>query len=292
MKRRSGPRKTANLSASIHHQLEMYALAAGSAGVGMLALAQSAEAKIVYTPAHVKFSGQTILLDLNRDGQKDFSFRFLTWCTTGCENNFVGLWVAPATSANKVWATNRYYFASALPAGAVIGSKGKIVTGMKAMAGFDYNIYTYGKSIHSNGPWRDVKHRYLGLQFQAKDGLHYGWARLNVQCERSVASTGKGLKTTGLLTGYAYETIPGKSIKAGQTKESPDNSTNENFAPNASLTNPIPNTPQPATLGLLATGAPGLSIWRRELPGSQPYEPLEPPCLQSRSCSMGVPKHQ
>jgi hypothetical protein len=46
------PRKTANLSESIHQQLSMYALAAGAAGVGMLALAQSSEAKIVYTPAH------------------------------------------------------------------------------------------------------------------------------------------------------------------------------------------------------------------------------------------------
>jgi hypothetical protein len=49
MKRSSGPRKTANFSRSIHQQLNMYALAAGAAGVGVLALAQPAEAKIVYT---------------------------------------------------------------------------------------------------------------------------------------------------------------------------------------------------------------------------------------------------
>jgi hypothetical protein len=33
----------------MHHQLNMYALAASVAGVGVLALAQPAEAKILYT---------------------------------------------------------------------------------------------------------------------------------------------------------------------------------------------------------------------------------------------------
>jgi hypothetical protein len=60
------------------------------------------------------------------------------------------------------------------------------------------------------------------------------------------------------LTGYAYETIAGKAIKAGQTK-SPDDTSIE--ASNASLNAP---TPQAATLGMLALGAPALSIWRRE----------------------------
>jgi hypothetical protein len=47
-------RKTANLSASTNHQLQMYALVTSAAGVAMLASAQSAEAKIIYTPANVR----------------------------------------------------------------------------------------------------------------------------------------------------------------------------------------------------------------------------------------------
>jgi hypothetical protein len=46
------PRKTANLSESVHQQLSMYALAASAAGVGALCFAKPAEARIVYTPAH------------------------------------------------------------------------------------------------------------------------------------------------------------------------------------------------------------------------------------------------
>ena len=49
MERSSGPRMTAKLSESVHHQLNMYALAAGAAGVGVLALAQPVAAEIVYT---------------------------------------------------------------------------------------------------------------------------------------------------------------------------------------------------------------------------------------------------
>ena len=42
MKRPSRPRTTAQFSDSTHHQLNMYAVAAGAAGVGMLALTQAA----------------------------------------------------------------------------------------------------------------------------------------------------------------------------------------------------------------------------------------------------------
>ena len=46
-------RKTANLSDSVHQQLNSYALLATASGVGMLALVQPTAAKIIYTPAHV-----------------------------------------------------------------------------------------------------------------------------------------------------------------------------------------------------------------------------------------------
>ena len=49
MKRSSRPRKITRLSQSMHQQLNMYALAAGAAGVSVLALSPSSEAKIVYT---------------------------------------------------------------------------------------------------------------------------------------------------------------------------------------------------------------------------------------------------
>jgi hypothetical protein len=67
----------------------------------------------------------------------------------------------------------------------------------------------------------------------------------------------------GLLTGYAYETIPNKPIITGKTK-GPDDGANDDPGPGASVANPIPEIPQPASLGALAMGSSGLSIWRRK----------------------------
>jgi hypothetical protein len=73
MQRSSRPRKTAKLSESVRQQLNLYALAASATGVGMLALAQSAEGTIIYTPAHIKLTpNHNFRLDLNHDGIKDF----------------------------------------------------------------------------------------------------------------------------------------------------------------------------------------------------------------------------
>ena len=81
------------------------------------------------------------------------------------------------------------------------------------------------------GNWfPNVKNRYLALTFIVNGKKHYGWARVSVQ------STEHPLTLTGTLTGYAYETIPNKPIKAGQT-----------------------HGRDKATLGRLAQGASGVS---------------------------------
>jgi hypothetical protein len=63
-----------------------------------------------------------------------------------------------------------------------------------------------------HGQWanggKGVKNRYLGLKFDIQGKVHFGWARLGYS-----AST-----RTFTLTGYAYETIPNKSIIAGKTR--------------------------------------------------------------------------
>ncbi|MGA2611628.1 MAG: hypothetical protein ABSH01_29635, partial [Terriglobia bacterium] len=116
------------------------------------------------------------------------------------------------------------------------------------------------------GRWANVRGRYLGLKFRIKGKIHYGWARLNVTVGNS--------RITATLTGYAYDTIPNKTIIAGQTKGPDDNMIEE---PSASMTVPAS---QPATLGALAMGAPGLSIWRRE--ESVSAEPKAGLTLQNR----------
>jgi hypothetical protein len=97
------PRKTANLSKSIHQQLSMYALAASAAGVGALCFAKPAEARIVYTPAHVaiKPNGGLFRIDLNHDGIPDFGLSNNRFQSTEMSDR--NLLVRQSLPANEIW---------------------------------------------------------------------------------------------------------------------------------------------------------------------------------------------
>jgi len=96
----------------------MYALAAAAAGVSMSALAEPAEAKIVYTSVWVPIlpSKSLVNLDLNNDGIADFAFSNYAYAY----NYLYGhLKVLPQDRGNAVWGISGS--ASALKAGVKIG---------------------------------------------------------------------------------------------------------------------------------------------------------------------------
>jgi hypothetical protein len=250
------PRKTAHISDSLHRQLNMYAMAASAAGVSLLALAPPSEAEIIYTKAHVVLGARSDMyyaLDLNHDKIVDFYlFHRLTYSQSGNKLLFSSeVFVPQNTQVNKL---NRVALKSenkgplAFRAGDKIGPSvpfwysGRMAAA-RGTAGEPPSVYLGNWANHGEG----LKNRYLGFRFAIKNKAHYGWARVSVS-QYPFAAT---------LTGYAYETIPGKAIIAGATK-GPDDP-----EPTASLNAPAP-APEPATLGTLALGAPGLSIWRRK----------------------------
>jgi hypothetical protein len=252
MKRSSGSRKTAELSKSILQQLNMYTRAAGAAGVGVLALSQSAAAKIVYTPANVTFGLNQYgkyPIDFNHDGITDLTLSFFhTVRSVGFTSSFreyadrpnsvwrapVGSRLANCTKAGGIIGRDRNFAYGSLYVGYVKGSDGK---------------FLYGGLCEKHG--KGVNDGYLGVRFMINGEPHFGWVRLTVM---------GGHPFKAELTGYAYETIPNKAIIAGKTNGPDDISIEE---PGAALTTP---TPGPATLGALALGARGLSLWRREEP--------------------------
>jgi hypothetical protein len=246
MRRPSRPRRTASLSDSVQQHLNLYALAASAAGVGALALGQSAEAKIIYTPAHQVIAERTSYhLDLNHDKTIDFTISNAIHCgDSGCGYSLI---LNPAKGNGGIGHRFRSAFfavASALERGARIGPDAKFPEGVEDMA-VGYNACSHAWCTLW-GSWINAQRRFLGLRFKIKGQTHYGWARLNVEVTQ--------YHIAAVLTGYAFETAPNKSIVAGATK-GPDDA-----EPTASST----NTPRPATLGTLALGSPGLSIWRRE----------------------------
>ncbi len=199
-------RESKSLTPSLERRLSSYALAASAAGVSLLALAHPAEAKIVYTPAHVKIAPhRTIPLDLNHDRIADFIFvdKYSQW--NG--NSGGGVLLIRPVQGNEVWATSRGYQASALMAGVSVGPKGPFSPTGSFMAGEFPNIF--GTGLYTSGHWTKAKNRYLGLRFTIHRKTHFGWARLNAR----VTSSG----VYGTLTGYAYETVANKPITAGKT---------------------------------------------------------------------------
>ena len=251
------PKRSVNLSESLRHRLDTYALAASAAGVSLLVLAQPADARIIYTPTHhvIGYPG-SYNLDLNNDGIADVKI-FETNHSTS-EGGQITRLIAAAGASNLVkgyplWNSvgSRLPYASALRPGQKIGgSQTRFGYGSPApMAGA---ATVAGGPAYSFGAWGNlplIPYRYLGVKFQINGKTHYGWARMIVKVS--------GVKITATLTGYAYETIPNKTIIAGKKSETGDRAELSQLpdSRNANL--------GPASLGRLAQGATGLAAWRR-----------------------------
>jgi hypothetical protein len=263
------PRPPIKLADSVHHQLNMYALAAGAACACSLYAPPAAEAKIVYKPVHTRLkqdSAFPLYFDGDRKGDFFLVFNYvdedepkidsLAICHKPTKTNYGYQCYRSQGTSNALNAVrvNASGFVSALKAGAKI-QKGDRFTNSAEVLIAEAVWLSSTNSTRWYGPWANKGHgvtnRYVGLKFRLGGAFHFGWARL------SVGKAARGFTAT--LTGYAYETIPGKAIIAGATKEA-DNGAQ-----------PVPasiktHTPKPPTVGMLALGAPGLSIWRREEP--------------------------
>jgi hypothetical protein len=221
-------------------RLKAYTLAATTAGVATLALAGPAEAKVIYTPAHVLIGTtqgvQNYRLDLNHDGIGDATFGASFWAGQSSQAGYmrcVGL------ASNRVW--GRGADDADLKPGFLVRSG----TGFNAPDHSMALAYSVGQRLGYQGPWanggKGVKDRYLGLKFAINGKTHYGWARLNVKVGYS-----NEVYINAVLTGYAYETVPNKPIITGKTK------------------GPDVVTVKPASLAHLARGASARSAWRAQ----------------------------
>jgi hypothetical protein len=241
-------RTPSKLPDSLHQQINRYALVASAAGVSLLALANPSEAKIVYTKTHQVIKANGIYaLDLSHDGTVDFVIQEVT------NNGSLGVKEA---FGNAVEGSR---LAAALKRDALIGPRQHFLSNSGSFGeGMVVVDCSYVCSTVS-GPWVNVDNRYLGLTFQIKGKTHYGWARLSVKV--------RGSAITATLTGYAYETIPRKGIRAGETGAATDretDSTESQIPPSAvTVAESAPVAAQPPSLGRLALGASGVLLWRQ-----------------------------
>jgi len=235
-------RRSSQFSFILQKNLNDYALGAAAAGVAALAVHPRAVAEVVYTPTDVRIvNGARLELDLNHDGIADFKLiNDLHISTTPFGDD---LSIKGAVKGNEVLESNPkhfYYFANALASGVQVGPGASFRPHPANMAYASLTAFTYV----SGGPWKNATNRFLGLKFLINGEVHYGWARLTVSARK------KQQEVHAVLTGYAYETVANQPIMTGQTTETSANSGRA-------------DSPGFLQLGLLALGADGFAVWRR-----------------------------
>jgi hypothetical protein len=236
------PRKTTSLAKSLDIQLNLYTLAAtancgltyaatvGVAGAAVMSLGPIAEAKIIYTPTHVQIlQSGFFLIDFEyqpKGGDADFMIARGRDCKSlsGCLSGMGAL----GYNSHGSIAVSSHESAVALRPGERMGPHRRV------SAGAQMALVEFGGPSHKTvwyGQWanggKGLKNGYLGLKFILSGKVHYGWARVSLTVKNNRLNT-------ATLTGYAFETIPNKSIIVGKTR-----------GPEV----------EPATLGDLAAGA-------------------------------------
>lgn len=173
--------------------------------VTLVAVPSVSHAEIVYTSTFVDFVNEgTYAVDLNADGITDFTLA-MTLQQNGCLHVIKATEV-PASGNGAVGKP-----LVPLKAGAPIGPSQLFYGGTQKMARLKYDCGV----LSTTGPWpRTGETRYVGASFLINGETHYGWAAIQF----FVITTFGPPKLEIRLTGYAYETVPGMAINAGQTK--------------------------------------------------------------------------
>jgi hypothetical protein len=230
-------RATIPVHSKLENRLLGYITAAGAASVGLMAMAHPAEAKVVYTPlANIPLTSLTTI-DFNGDGVADVSFKFL-------ESGYGAEQIVYPLPGNALVLGSVNHQSGALPLAWLtrIGANSPFSQRDGIITGVDGCHSTCGKF----GLWLHQVDKFVGVKFLISGQTHYGWIRLTVQGA-----------LTGYASGYAYETVADKPILAGKT-------TGPNVALNAAPPALHPPVKPSQSLGMLARGADGVAIWRKE----------------------------
>jgi hypothetical protein len=265
----SGERFSPQQSNSLNQRLNTYALAAGAAGVALLACSVPSEATPVCKNISFMFSiGETNTYALNPADLRIAPFNIVqTYAALSSHTSTRfnrGLFTPNLPGADVVQASNS--LPADLASGAIIGPGGRFGKGQS------YGVlFTYGFRGGSNhlGNLKFDQTNYFGYKFLISGKNHYGWVRID-------AGTVNYGYVQSEVVSSGYETTPDTAILAGSCSAAspsasavpaPQNgagsSSSHQAAGRASAASPMSDTPRPASLGMLALGARGMQLWRR-----------------------------
>jgi hypothetical protein len=178
--------------------------------IALALLTPASVAEVVHTPVNATISGNgAIKIDLNHDGIKDFVLRSTSQVAAcGNRQGLIGSTkIIPKTAGNGV-VVSHLNFAAVLASGTPIDTNatfrnaGSVVT--------QFFLCSFGNQRVAG---------YLGLELQIDGQTHYGWVQISIDAHYDHLHN--SMSTT--VVDFAYETIPGHAIKAGQTALNIDN---------------------------------------------------------------------
>lgn len=202
----------------LQKKLNAYAAAAGT-----LAVAGAANAQVVYTdinPDTVLHDSLIYNLDMDNNGQPELRFETITYqLSSGTVQiatvNVVG-------NANNAVLGSLYSSSYPLPFsmnnGDSISNTSTPWQNQTMNGGLQYLGGVYG--TYSIGNWLGVNDKYMGVRFRIGTNTHYGWVRLSVSPNADTIT----------IKDYAYQTLPGVGITAGQLVGMPKYTDNQNIS--------------------------------------------------------------
>lgn len=164
-----------------------------------------AAGQIVYTDIAdetVDALNARVAVDINNDGTGDYLFGAGTG-STGFTFVFpASSSMAPAYNSNLFvgFTSGAYAYPSNLNDGDVIDATNATFSGLRG----DFN---YGSCGYPGSQFCDGMDGYVGLHFDIGGSIHYGWVRIQV------AASGASM----IIKDYAYNSVAGDAIEAGQT---------------------------------------------------------------------------
>lgn len=252
-------------SSNLNRRAGLYALAAATAGVTLLALTEPAAGEVVVTKKTVPIPlspadmPNLVKISMANNGVDNIVFNFSSNPPgLGNPSYFRNLDVGGASSnAGAVLSGTFIAYTPALRRGAKVGpsayfSEAVIEQSITSGGNASPNGFVNGFRGYWGG---NPKDRYVGVRFQIDGQTHFGWVRLTVTTHASHHPV-----MSATITAYAYETVANKPILAGTAATS----ATELQAPENSKQQVGPS------LGMLADGTEALPLWRREATSALP----------------------
>jgi len=240
---KSRARRSQPLAERLLHNLNAYRLAAGAAGVAILACSAPANAAPIcgslsvtlprtetyaFNPAHQKVAPFNVAHTFNDLSSHPQSYQVR------------GFFTPNTPDAKAMLSTNG--LPADLASGASIGPGGNFGKGKSYGVLFGYYYFN-----RLTGNFPPNASGYVGFQFSESGQVHYGWLRVRL------ANLDGWHSPSIELSEFGYESTPNTAITAG------------NCAASASSVAPTSKPEATVSLGLLALGHPGLHLWRRQM---------------------------